>query len=165
MKQTIKTVSYSLLVIGMLFFNACSNDPTDVLIPDNENEDDINPELAESSNTPTWAVSNGQSTYEYNMTYSSQIAFDGVTNKNAGTIVGAFVGDECRGFAKLTHETSINIYIFNLTIYSNEPLGEKVVIKAYDPDKKLLFKSCASFLFESDDVKGNVDEILNCVSK
>ena len=163
MKRTI-IISYSLLVAGMLLFYACSKNNIDAV--DNENNENvINTELTEKSDTPTWTVSNGQNTYEYNMTYSSQIAFDGVINKNAATIVGAFVGDECRGLAKLIHESSIDIHIFNLTIYSNEPLGEKVVIKAYDSEKKLLYKSCTSFIFEGDDVKGSVDDVLNCVSK
>ena len=160
-----------MIVVGLLLFNACSGKVDDI-IPDTDDPEvvippdlEYDPELVESLETPTWVVSNGQSTYEYNMTYSSQIAFDGIINKNTETIVGAFVGNECRGLAKLTHESAINIYIFNLTIYSNDPLGEQVVIKAYNSEKKLLFKKCNLFQFESDDVKGNVDEILNCVSK
>ena len=163
MKRTIKIISDFLLTIILLAIililsNACSKNN------DNTSEPEPEPEPTEvTDEAPVWTLSSGQNSYEFNMTYSSQIAFNDITSKNAETIVAAFVGNECRGFTKLTHESRINIYIFNLTIYSNEPSGEDVVIKAYNPDQKKLYDQCTTFKFESDGSKGSVDEILNCV--
>ena len=163
MKRTIKKTSYLLLSIGLVLFNACSNsNSVDTEIDDGTNEE---PPVEQTDEAPVWTLSLGQNNYEFNMTYSSQIAFNNTVNKNTGTIISAFVGNECRGVARLTHEPGINIYVFNLTIYSNAPSGEDIIIKAYNADQKKLFDQCTTFKFESDDSKGSVDEILNCVIK
>ena len=160
MNSTIKKISSILLVIGLILFNACSNNDGLGFEPEPEPEP-----VEKTDEPPVWNISQNQTNYEFNMTYSSQIAFNGKTSANTATMISAFVGNECRGISKLIHEQGINIYIFNLTIYSNEPSGENITIRAYDPDKKILYNKCISFKFESDDVKGSIDDILNCISE
>ena len=138
----------------ILLINACKDGENGI----------YDPTLVEKTGTPAWTAPN-EVEYEYNMTYSSQVAFDGVVSTNTNTKIGAFIGNECRGFALLTYEAALDVYVFHLTIYSNEPAGEAVVLKVFDPAKSWLYKKPLTFTFGSDEAEGDVDDVLNCLSQ
>ena len=148
-----------LTYIGILCFSAI------LLLNSCKDKDDLgfDSDLVEATRTPEWVAPN-EVEYEYNMTYTSQVAFDGVISNNINTKIGAFIGDECRGTATLAHEAELDVYVFNLTIYSNEPAGEEVVIKVYNQEKGWLYKRPAVFEFGSDEAEGDIDNVLNCLS-
>jgi hypothetical protein len=102
--------------------------------------------------------------YERNMTYMAQVAFDGVPAQNTNVEVAAFSNGEIRGLARLTYEAGIDVYLVHLTIYSNTTSGDQIVLKAYNPDTKMIYDNCKSFAFQSNESLGGIDETLNCES-
>jgi hypothetical protein len=97
------------------------------------------------------------------MTYIAQVAFRGVLSDNVNTEVAAFVGNECRGHAKLVYEPELNVYLVHLIIYSNNAGGETVTLKAYNPLKKRIYNDCKTFPFQGNTSLGSASEILNCL--
>jgi hypothetical protein len=101
--------------------------------------------------------------YEHSMTYVAQVAFRDVLSEDANTEVAAFVGDECRGYAKLAYEPEVNAYLVYLVIYSNSAGGETVTLKAYNPLKERIYSDCKTFPFQGNTSLGSASEILNCL--
>ncbi|MCC6702565.1 MAG: T9SS type A sorting domain-containing protein [Fluviicola sp.] len=65
---------------------------------------------------------------QYNMQVIGQIQFSGVISSNVNDIVGAFVGDQCRGIASPMGESGL---LF-LTVGSNTSSGEQVTFKLWN---------------------------------
>jgi uncharacterized protein YjdB len=99
--------------------------------------------------------------FEYSMTYVTQIAFEDVVSQNPNTELAAFVGAECRGLAKLVHDTTLDRWLAYLTVFGNTS-GETVVLKAYNPDKLRIYENCKTFTFGNNTSLGSASEILNC---
>jgi uncharacterized protein YjdB len=99
--------------------------------------------------------------FEYSMTYVTQIAFEDVVSQNPNTELAAFVGTECRGLAKLVHDTTLDRWLVYLTVFGNTS-GETVVLKAYNPDKLRIYEDCKTFTFGNNTSLGSASEILNC---
>ena len=97
------------------------------------------------------------------MTYVTQVAFQGVLSENTNTEVAAFVGNECRGYAKLVRDARLGVYLVHITLYSNSSSGETVVLKAYNPAKKRIYTNCKELTFQSNAGIGSASEILNCL--
>jgi hypothetical protein len=100
--------------------------------------------------------------YEYSATYVTQIAFDGDLSKSENTEVAAFVGDEIRGFGKLSYDSRLKVYLVHITVYSNTASGETISLKAYDTVTKTIYTNCTSFVFQSNAALGSSSEILDC---
>jgi uncharacterized protein YjdB len=104
-----------------------------------------------------------QNSYEYSMTFVAQVAFRGTLSTDVNTEVAAFVGDELRGYAKLFHEPTLDVYLIHLIIHSNSAGNETVSLKAYNPTKQRIYKNCKEFVFHGDTSLGSASEILNCM--
>lgn len=131
-------------------------------------------------NEPIWELND--SDYEYNMNVNAQIFNQGVVSTDINDIVGAFVGDECRGKAHVTHElvlgevrdsvwydthgirhttmvrdTLMNKFMVYLTIHSNLSTGDTVHFKLWSArDCEEYWDLDQKMVFKSGDVIGTV---------
>jgi uncharacterized protein YjdB len=112
--------------------------------------------------TTGWSAPDAKK-YEYSMTYMAQVAFRGTLSIDVNTEVAAFVGDELRGYAKLVHEPTMDMYLIYLIIYSNSAGNETVSLKAYNPTKQRIYENCKEFVFHGDTSLGAFSEVLNCM--
>ena len=80
--------------------------------------------------------------YPDNMTMVAALASDGATEGDARLVVGAFVGDECRGVAKWVDDRLF------LTIHGETGQGEDVTLRAYDPLTGEVLAIGETFTFE-----------------
>ncbi len=110
---------------------------------------------------PDW-IAPIENNYEYQMTYVGQVAFQGKINDNTQTMVAAFCGSECRGLANLKYEQDLGLYVFYLSIYSNELEGETITIKAHNKNTKRMYLNCKTLTFVNDSSEGNINTILQC---
>ncbi len=103
---------------------------------------------------PIWELND--SDFEYNMNVNAQVINKGKISTDVNDIIGAFVGDECRGKAHVTHElilgeirdsiwfddygikhstvvrdTLMNKYMVYLTIHSNISKGDTIHFKLW----------------------------------
>jgi len=104
-------------------------------------------------NYPNWEVD--FASYEFNMALTSYIFFDGELSLDNNDIVGAFVGDDCRGIAYPTYFPITEYYPVNMMIYG-DIYGETVTFKAYDYSEDLIFNNVEETItFINDDVVGD----------
>ena len=73
-----------------------------------------------------WTVNNAK--YEHSMTITARIKIDGLYTSQPNCWLGAFSGDECRGYVH-AEPLGIGMYFFFLTVYSNTAEGEKLTFK------------------------------------
>ena len=73
-----------------------------------------------------WTVNNAK--YEHSMTITARIKIDGLYTSLPNCWLGAFSGDECRGYVH-AEPLGIGMYFFFLTVYSNTAVGEKLTFK------------------------------------
>jgi len=78
---------------------------------------------------PTWSVD--AASFEFSMTITGIVALEGDINGGENDLIGAFVGDECRGVAVAVFDADYNQYQFFLTVFSNSYQSEEVTIKYY----------------------------------
>ncbi len=83
------------------------------------------------ANEPEWSVD--VSKYAYSMTFTGQINITGDLSENVNDMIGAFVGDECRGVAKNILDNEYNTYYCYLMVYSNSA-NEEITFKIYDSE-------------------------------
>lgn len=98
--------------------------------------------------------------YSYSMNFILQLNIEGTLSSDENDIVGAYVGNELRGIAKIEYQPSINKYIAFMTVYSNATNGELIKFQIWDAsDCKLYAYAQESFNFAADDIEGT---ITNC---
>ncbi|MEI6142838.1 MAG: T9SS type A sorting domain-containing protein [Mariniphaga sp.] len=73
-----------------------------------------------------WTVANAK--YEHSMTITARIKINGLYISQSNCWLGAFSGDECRGYVH-ADQVGIGVYFFFLTVYSNTVEGEKLTFK------------------------------------
>jgi len=111
--------------------------------------------------TPGWVeVENLQ----YNMQVVAQIRINDAVSLNPNTLVGAFVGDECRGIASPMPDFEGLVF---LTVSSNAVAGELVVLKIWDSDFCESCVAAQAFEFENQVQLGSLDEpfIIECLNE
>jgi len=111
--------------------------------------------------TPGWVeIENLQ----YNMQVVAQIRINGIVSLNPNTVVGAFVGDECRGIA--SPMTDFDGLVF-LTVSSNEVSGELVELKIWDSEFCESCTAVQAFEFSNQEQVGTLDEpfIIECLNE
>jgi hypothetical protein len=82
------------------------------------------------ASNPGWTVN--PYAYQYSMTATGVLVIDHAESTDTADIVGAFVGSDCRGFAKPIFVLSLGRYIAFLMIYSDLAGGENISFKMYD---------------------------------
>ena len=83
--------------------------------------------LAKIEAVPDWTPIPNQ---QFNMQIIGEIEWDGLVSTNSNDIIGAFVGNECRGVAN--PNSSLGVYF--LTVGSNQQTGEDITFKVYHSD-------------------------------
>ena len=78
---------------------------------------------------PAWAVK--ETAFENTQTIIAKLSLDGKVLESPNDMVGAFVGDECRGVASPVFIPSAGKYFTYLTVFSNKQ-GEEIVFKLYE---------------------------------
>ncbi len=97
------------------------------------------------------------SAYTFSMNFILQLDIEGTMSADENDIVGAYVGNELRGIAKIQYQPALNKYIAFLTVYSNQNTGEEVKFQIWDAsDCKLYAWADESFTFLADDIKGSL---------
>jgi hypothetical protein len=104
--------------------------------------------------TPEWAVN--YRAYQYNMTVTAVLRIDDAESSDPNDMVGAFVGDECRGVARPVFIDGVDRYLAFLMIHSNAAEGEEVTFRAFDAGAGLIYDVDESLTCEADAVEGTV---------
>lgn len=102
---------------------------------------------------PDWKVN--ESSYQFTMTIQAKLNVDGVTLANQNDMVGAFVGNTCRGVAKLTYIASTKSYYAYLTIYSNTA-NEAITFSIFNSTNNKITKVTKSINFNANQHIGNL---------
>ncbi len=84
---------------------------------------------------PGWSVNVGN--YNYSMSVTGVVNLNYVESRDTNDIVGAFVGTECRGMAKLIYQPAVDRYIAYLLVYSNAN-AETMTFKVYDASENAI---------------------------
>jgi len=103
---------------------------------------------------PAWFID--PHAYQNNMTVTAVLRIDGKESIDENDIVGAFVGDECRGVARPIYVEGIRRYEAFLMVHSNAVGGEKVNLRAFDADGGVIYDVTETLTFEADKVQGTV---------
>ena len=85
----------------------------------------------------------------------ASVTFDG-TRVSSGTL-GAFVGEECRGYTDALLFPGNGEYVFQLLIHSNASSGETISFRYYNPDDGQIYDVNETIEFVSDMIEGNAD--------
>ena len=104
--------------------------------------------------SPAWTVNS--SSYQYSMTVTGPIIINGVESDGPNALVGAFVGDECRGVSQLYYTESVDRYVSYLLVYSNTP-GETISFKLYDASDDVVYDVSKTLSFEINGINGTVN--------
>jgi hypothetical protein len=102
---------------------------------------------------PDWKVN--ESSYQFTMTIQAKLNVDGVTLANQNDMVGAFVGNTCRGVAKLTYIASTKSYYAYLTIYSNTA-NEAITFSIFNSTNSKITKVTKPINFVANQHIGNL---------
>jgi hypothetical protein len=102
---------------------------------------------------PDWKVN--ESSYQYTMTIQAKLNVDGLTLANQNDMVGAFVGNTCRGVAKLTYVASTKSYYAYLTVYSNTA-NEAITFSIFNSTNNKITKVTKSINFIANQHIGNL---------
>jgi hypothetical protein len=79
--------------------------------------------------------------FEFSMNVIGQISIDNVISRDENNLLGVFVNNECRGFAKLTYVSSYDNYQSFLAIYSNVSFGEELEFRVWEHEKGIVHSS------------------------
>ena len=104
-----------------------------------------------TSNTPNWSVN--PYAFEHSMAVTGVVIVDGVESNDGSDVVGAFVGDECRGVSSLSRFPLTGRYIFELLVYGEE--GEEIHFRLYDADTDAIKTLEPAIPFSVDGIVGN----------
>jgi hypothetical protein len=106
--------------------------------------------------SPTWVFDANR--YQSNMTVIAAIQTDGVDRRSDNDMIGAFVGDECRGTGHVVYVDGIDRYLAFLMIHGDNGDGETVAFRAFDAASKLVYDVEGTMTFEMDAMHGTLSE-------
>ncbi|MCA1746977.1 MAG: hypothetical protein LC655_04720, partial [Bacteroidales bacterium] len=107
-----------------------------------------------------WAVNPPDFAYSGQVT--AVVSFDG-TLVTSGTL-GAFVDDECRGFADASYFPPKQWYKFEFLAYSNQSSGEILTFRYYNPDDGLIYEVNETLEFVADMRHNAMDPLMFTVT-
>jgi hypothetical protein len=148
-----------------LYLSGASPDPGDsfdypdtpptgfVAVAERADDDDAK-KASPAEGTPYWSVN--PHAYQNNMTVTGVLRVGGVESIDERDLVGAFVGDECRGVAQPVYLEGLRRYEVFLMVHSNEASGERVSLRAFDADGGVVYDVTETLTFEADKVHGTV---------
>lgn len=102
--------------------------------------------------SPEWEEANG---FQFNMQVIAQIMHEDGVSQNPYDVLGAFVGDECRGYASPKPEYDGLVF---LTVGSDLAYGEKVELRIWNNGICEDCKAFQYFTFENQSIIGGLDD-------
>ena len=111
-----------------------------------------------------WKVN--PSDFELSMNFIAQLRINGEISRDQNDQVAAFVGDQCRGIAKLKYNATLDNYQAFISVYSNSENNEEIQFRIWNASDGQVHRDVTpSYFFESNEVKGTLlqPEILNAV--
>lgn len=93
--------------------------------------------------------------FNYSMTVTSYIDYDCNELSDPTNAVGAFVGNQCRGFA-YTNVDAIGRKLAYVTVYSNQAVGETVEMRFFNAATNTEVITIDGFTFLSDQIIGSI---------
>jgi len=100
------------------------------------------------------------SLYENNMSLIATLKFDGLDYPGGDYIVGAFVGDECRGLSQPVYLASSESYVVFMTIHMNRAGGEPITLRAFMPSTNAVYDVGETLVTQANGTIGTVQEPL-----
>ena len=95
-------------------------------------------------NSPNWVPATNQ---QYNMNVVGKIQlFQGVFSLDSSDLIGAFVGNECRGIASPYPNYG---GLFFLTVQSNIQSGENITFKIFRPSTNIIYNPAQTLAFQN----------------
>ncbi|MEQ1746530.1 MAG: hypothetical protein ABMA02_13955 [Saprospiraceae bacterium] len=110
-----------------------------------------NPQLAASN---YWTVDPSQ--FEHSSTLNGMLRANGQNGTNSHMELGAFVGTQVRGSAKAIFIQPINMYLFFLTMYANQP-GELMNFKLYSDSTLRVQNLVHTMYFSPNQHQGSIE--------
>jgi hypothetical protein len=86
--------------------------------------------------SPDWYVN--PEDFQFSMNVIGQLKINNVISTDTADMLAAFVGDECRGVAKVKYVSAYDMYEVYLTIFSNTETGEKVIFKIWNASEGIV---------------------------
>lgn len=102
---------------------------------------------------PSWTVNPGL--YDYSMTVTGKIFVNGDFSADPSDVIAAFIDGECRGVAKVKHQSVLKDYFVFLMIYSNNPTCE-ISFKIYDASENQEIEVGSIINFSVNGIVGSV---------
>jgi hypothetical protein len=90
------------------------------------------------------------------MTVTAVLKMDGQERRSEGDMIGAFVGDECRGVTRPIYLSATNRYVAFLMVHSNDVAGENVIFKAFVEREGAVYGVSESIRYEADGSNGTL---------
>jgi len=116
-----------------------------------------------ASNPVDWMIN--PSEFQFNMTVTCIVNFNGIEADSVGDVLAAFSGNldapeemlECRGWAQPIFIPQLNRYLFFLMVYSNQVNGENIQFRFYDSNDAVKYYVPHVIVFKADDSYGSVE--------
>ena len=99
---------------------------------------------------PDWSVN--VEGYEYTASLTIELLNDSILTTTGNYMVGAFVGEECRG--SITSTAVSDTWLYFLTVHSNTQ-NEEISLKIYDEGEDDILDPAHSFMFANDLILGS----------
>ncbi len=102
---------------------------------------------------PDWSVDPEK--YQFSMNFIAQLKIDGVISSDTADMLGAFVGNQCRGVANLQYVEAYDMYEVFLTVFSNSENGEDIDLKIWDASEGIIhLRITPEYIFGSNAIHG-----------
>jgi hypothetical protein len=122
--------------------------------------------LAAYGDKPQWEVDPTE--YTHSMNVIGKLIIDGKVSENANSILAAFDGDKCLGWASPTYLVRYDTYYVMMTIYGNEEHNNHALtFRAYDANTGLIHPYVTPEVplsFQADGMQGTYNEPVRFVS-
>jgi len=102
---------------------------------------------------PEWDVNPDD--YLYSMNVIGQLKIEDIISTDTADILAVFVGDECRGKAKLQYLNAYDMHEVFLDIYSNSQAGEPLSFKIWNASEGIIHTDITpEYIFQYNSIKG-----------
>lgn len=103
------------------------------LLLNGKSVDQMNVSLNVKTPAPDWSVN--PAGYEQNANLTAALLIDGAYSTDTDDKLAAFVGNECRGVANLTHDSQRGRYSVYLTLYSDNFANDNFIFRIWDASR------------------------------
>jgi hypothetical protein len=107
------------------------------------------------ASTPDWSVD--PSEFGYDGTIVAVVHSLGQDIGASSDVLGAFVGEECRGVASAVFFPPGGSYVFMLRVYARQATGDLLTFQFYDASTDAVCSIADTIAFESDMTVGSLD--------